>query len=363
MPPAPPPRLGRAGAGRPDRGLHGHVRARPGAVPRAGRVAARADRRALALRRQRRRLEPRALADDPRGGRRRSALRALALGASGSASIATSSARCGSRPPRRELIALCDQDDRWHPDKLATLRAALGDAVLVYSDQRLVDADGRVLRDTLWRGPPQQPHRPRLDAGGQHASPAPRRCSGARSPSSRCRSPTRRACRSTTTGSRLVALAAGDVAYVDRPLYDYVQHRGRVLRRRDPRRAPRRRRRRAGGRGAYFRGYLPRAVLARGAARSAAPARLTPAQAARAASASSPPSARRRVRVAGAAAAAGAARPHRDARQRGRAAARVAGAGRRRSRARRPGGGRSTRACPTSLSFQQRRLRRWRARV
>ena len=24
-----------------------------------------------------------------------------------------------------ELIALCDQDDRWHPDKLATLRAAL----------------------------------------------------------------------------------------------------------------------------------------------------------------------------------------------------------------------------------------------
>ena len=32
------------------------------------------------------------------------------------------------------------------------LRAALGGAMLVYSDQRLVDADGRVLRDTLWEG-------------------------------------------------------------------------------------------------------------------------------------------------------------------------------------------------------------------
>src|SRR5262245_53597102 len=55
-------------------------------------------------------------------------------------------------PADAELVALCDQDDRWFPEKLGTLRAALGDAELVYSDQRLVDAEGRVLADTLWRG-------------------------------------------------------------------------------------------------------------------------------------------------------------------------------------------------------------------
>ena len=34
-------------------------------------------------------------------------------------------------PAEAELIALCDQDDRWHPDKLATLRDELGAAQLV----------------------------------------------------------------------------------------------------------------------------------------------------------------------------------------------------------------------------------------
>ena len=55
-------------------------------------------------------------------------------------------------PAGVELLALCDQDDRWHPEKLEVLREALGTAQLVYSDQRLVDADGRVLRETLWKG-------------------------------------------------------------------------------------------------------------------------------------------------------------------------------------------------------------------
>jgi hypothetical protein len=69
-----------------------------------------------------------------------------------------------------------------------------------------------------------------------------------------------------------VALAAGDVAYVDRPLYDYVQHRGAFFgavthaARPEPKEglslfkeclAPFR-----FARGAYFRGYLPRVQLA-----------------------------------------------------------------------------------------------------
>jgi glycosyltransferase involved in cell wall biosynthesis len=166
-------------------------------------------------------------------------------------------------PPAAPLLALCDQDDRWHPDKLAVLRAALGDAQLVFSDQRLVDADGCILRDTLWRGRRNN----HTDIVSMLVA-------------------------NTVTGAAtlfrrevaelalpfpdtpglpfhdhwiaLVALAAGDVAYVDRPLYDYVQHRGAffgaVTHGGEP---SQRRRLLRGGRGAYFRGYLPREVLAR----------------------------------------------------------------------------------------------------
>jgi glycosyltransferase involved in cell wall biosynthesis len=173
-------------------------------------------------------------------------------------------------PADAELVALCDQDDRWHPDKLAVLRGALGDAVLVYSDQRLVDAEGRVLRETLWKGRRNNHtniasmliantitgaaalfRRELLDI----ALPFP-----------------------DTPGFQfhdhwlgVLALAAGDVAYVDRPLYDYVQHPGAVfgdvthgasgglrgrLRLASPRRFPER------WRAAYFYGYLAREVQA-----------------------------------------------------------------------------------------------------
>lgn len=44
-----------------------------------------------------------------------------------------------------ELIAPCDQDDSWSPDKLSTLLAALGDRALVYCDSELVDEQARPL--------------------------------------------------------------------------------------------------------------------------------------------------------------------------------------------------------------------------
>jgi glycosyltransferase involved in cell wall biosynthesis len=166
-------------------------------------------------------------------------------------------------PAEADLIALCDQDDRWYPEKLATLRGALGAATMVYSDQRLVDADGRVLRETLWRGRSNN-HTDlvsmlvansvtgaaalfRRDVA-ELALPFP-----------------------DTPGMPfhdhwlgLVALAAGDVRYVDAPLYDYVQHRGAffgAVTHGDG--GGDRRPRLRSGRAAYFRGYLPRAVLAR----------------------------------------------------------------------------------------------------
>lgn len=52
-----------------------------------------------------------------------------------------------------DFVAFCDQDDVWHPDKLATLARAAdaaGDADLVFADARCVDADLRPLGYTLW---------------------------------------------------------------------------------------------------------------------------------------------------------------------------------------------------------------------
>ena len=129
----------------------------------------------------------------------------------------------GMVPREAALVALCDQDDRWYPEKLEVLRGALAGAELVYSDQRLVDAEGRVLRETLWEG-----------RRNNHTNIASLLVAN------------------TVTGAAtlfrrevaeralpfpdppgwqfhdhwlgLVALAMGDVAYVPRPLYDYVQH-------------------------------------------------------------------------------------------------------------------------------------------
>jgi glycosyltransferase involved in cell wall biosynthesis len=170
-------------------------------------------------------------------------------------------------PDRVRLVALSDQDDRWLPDKLATLRAALGDAQLVHSDMRLVDAAGAVVRQSLSAG---------------------RRVNRANLASLLIAN--------TLTGAAilfrrevldfalpfaegpgwdfhdhwlgLAALARGEVNYVDRPLYDYVQHPGAVLgqvvggddagpRLSRPRlRRPRLRGRLAGWRGAYFHVYM-----------------------------------------------------------------------------------------------------------
>lgn len=50
------------------------------------------------------------------------------------------------------VIALCDQDDVWHPDKVARVTALLDrtGALLVWTDARLVDGDGRPLGRTLF---------------------------------------------------------------------------------------------------------------------------------------------------------------------------------------------------------------------
>jgi glycosyltransferase involved in cell wall biosynthesis len=165
-------------------------------------------------------------------------------------------------PPDTQLIALSDQDDVWHPDKLATLRANIGSAALVYSDQRLTDPAGHVLRDTMWVG--RSNNRTNMASmlfantvtGAaalirrdvvERALPFPE-CPGMQFHDH---------------WLALVALATGPLQYVDRPLYDYVQHRRAILGRvagpggaggaRTRLRMPRMH----DWRGAYFLGYLP----------------------------------------------------------------------------------------------------------
>jgi glycosyltransferase involved in cell wall biosynthesis len=164
-------------------------------------------------------------------------------------------------PAEAELIALCDQDDRWHPEKLATLRGALGGAAMVYSDQRLVDARGRVLRDTMWEGRRNN----HTDIASLLVANS---VTGAATLFRReiadvaLPFPDSPGLQFHDHWLGLVALATGDIAYVDRALYDYVQHAGAVFGDVTQTRRSARRRLLRGGRGAYFLGYAGRAVQA-----------------------------------------------------------------------------------------------------
>jgi glycosyltransferase involved in cell wall biosynthesis len=127
-----------------------------------------------------------------------------------------------------DFVALSDQDDRWNPDKLTRLLDGLGGAQLVYSDQRVVASDGRIISPTYWTnrrnnytnlislliantvtGAASLFRRDLLE----FALPFP-----------------------AVPGEQyhdhwlaLVALSVGDLAYIDEPLYDYVQHGNAVL--------------------------------------------------------------------------------------------------------------------------------------
>lgn len=131
-------------------------------------------------------------------------------------------------PADAALVALCDQDDRWHPEKLATLRAGIGNAELIYSDARLVAADGAELAPTYWTSR-RNNHTNLLSLLIANT------ITGAASLMRR--EVVERALPFPAVPSEqyhdhwlgLVAMSMGEVAYVDRPLYDYVQHGGAAL--------------------------------------------------------------------------------------------------------------------------------------
>ena len=178
-------------------------------------------------------------------------------------------------PAQAEFLALCDQDDRWYPDKLVALSEGIGTAELAYSDLRRIDLSGNVRAETMWQG-----------RRNNHTNIASLLISNTIVGAS-CLIRRRAVERSLPFPSGpgwdfhdhwlvLVALSTGELAYVDRPLYDQVQHPGAVLGRvgaddepAPPRRAlfrdwiERRRGFLARWRTAYFSMYLQREFHAR----------------------------------------------------------------------------------------------------
>jgi glycosyl transferase family 2 len=150
--------------------------------------------------------------------------------------------RCLARVPRDvAYVAPCDQDDVWHPDKLAVLVDALErtGALLAYSDLRIVRPDGTVLSATYWTD--------RSGAAGDLSDLlATNVVTGAASVLRRAVLDVALPFPREVDGSyhdhwlALCALAVGEIAYVDRPLVDYVQHGANLVghaerRRRGPR--------------------------------------------------------------------------------------------------------------------------------
>lgn len=130
----------------------------------------------------------------------------------------------GMAPAESDYVALCDQDDRWNPEKLATLVAEIGDANLVYSDTRLVDPRGTVIAGTYWS-------RRRNNHTNLGSMLIANTVTGAASLMRRdllelaLPFPPRLGHPYHDHWLAVAALATGRIAYVDRPLYDYVQHR------------------------------------------------------------------------------------------------------------------------------------------
>jgi glycosyltransferase involved in cell wall biosynthesis len=130
----------------------------------------------------------------------------------------------GLVPQEAELVALCDQDDRWHQDKLEALREAAGPEVtLAYCDMNLVDEKGKLLSPTYWteRRTNHKNMTSLMVANTITAAASlfPRRLLDYALPFP---APLGHAFHDHWLA--LVALARGRIAYVDRSLYDYVQH-------------------------------------------------------------------------------------------------------------------------------------------
>jgi len=131
-------------------------------------------------------------------------------------------------PEDADFVAMADQDDRWRPDKLAALLAAIGGARLVYSDARIVDRDGELLAPSYWRTR-RNNHEDissvlMANSVTGAASLFPRGLLELALPF-----PPGQFHHFHDHWIGLCALSQGEIEFVETPLYDYVQHRAAVL--------------------------------------------------------------------------------------------------------------------------------------
>jgi glycosyltransferase involved in cell wall biosynthesis len=132
-------------------------------------------------------------------------------------------------PEEAEYIALSDQDDYWHPDKLETLLTEFDESTtLVYSDMNIVDEKGSLIADTYWTTRPNNftnfPSLLMANTITGAASLFHRRLLPYILPfPEKVGSPYH------DHWIGCAALALGKVKFVGRPLYDYVQHSANVL--------------------------------------------------------------------------------------------------------------------------------------
>ena len=141
-------------------------------------------------------------------------------------------------PADAEFVALCDQDDSWHAVKLERLLAGLGGARLIYSDARVVDAAGSLIHSSYWS-----------ERSNNHTNFASLLLANSVTGAA---SLFRRELLNDVLPFppelhepfhdhwlAVVALALGEIAYLDEPLYDYVQHERAVIGHSEANRKPR----------------------------------------------------------------------------------------------------------------------------
>ena len=131
-------------------------------------------------------------------------------------------------PSDCEFVALSDHDDHWYPGKLTALLECIGDAQLAYSDARIVDHEGEEIAPSYW-GTRRNNH---TDLTSLLVANS---VTGAASLVRRelldyaLPFPPAQFAHYHDHWLALTALALGEISYLDRPLYDYVQHRGAAL--------------------------------------------------------------------------------------------------------------------------------------
>jgi glycosyltransferase involved in cell wall biosynthesis len=131
-------------------------------------------------------------------------------------------------PAEADYVTLCDQDDRWHATKLARLLGGIGDAQLVYSDARIVSPAGELVRSSYW----SERRNNYTNFGSLLLANS---VTGAASLFRRellgdvLPFPPLLAKGFHDHWLAVVAMARGEIAYLDQPLYDYVQHEAAVI--------------------------------------------------------------------------------------------------------------------------------------